>query len=103
MKNLITVLHLLADEAIRSAFDGAVQDAALMQSEITPSTQAQFGHYQCNSALKIAKALRISPREAAEKIVSCFSRRTLEGKEMISKLEVAGPGFINITLSNEKK
>jgi arginyl-tRNA synthetase len=98
MRNIISILFQKAENAIRSAFGTIVDDPKLLEAEVTPSTQAQFGDYQCNSALKIGKALRISPRDAAEKIVSYFDRND-EGKEMISKLGVAGPGFINLTIS----
>lgn len=94
MQNIISILFQKAEEAIRSAFSNAIEDKKLFEAEVTPSTQVQFGDYQCNSALKIGKALRLSPRDVAEKIVSHFDR-----SEMISKLEVAGPGFINITIS----
>jgi arginyl-tRNA synthetase len=89
MKNILSVLLHSAEAAIQAAF-GSALDPKLLEAEVTTSTQAD---YQCNSALKIAKALRIPPREAAEKIVAHFN-----AKEMISKLEIAGPGFINITL-----
>jgi len=67
--------------------------------EIRPSTQSHFGHYQCNSAMKLAKLLRTNPRLVAETIASYFDRHPLL---LIEKLEVAGPGFINITLNAEK-
>src|ERR1043165_5628423 len=98
MQNIISVLFQKAEEAINSAFGSIVEDPKLLEAEVTPSTQAQFGDYQCNSALKIGKSLRMPPREAAEKIVSHFDR-SFEGKEMIAKLEIAGPGFINISLA----
>lgn len=98
MHNIISVLSQKAEEAIRFAFENMIDDPKLLEAEVTISTQAQFGDYQCNSALKIGKALKTSPREIAEKIISHFDRN-FEGKEMISKLEVAGPGFINISIS----
>ncbi len=94
MQNLISVLQQKATDAIRAAFGADIEDPKLLESEITPSTQAQFGHYQCNSALKIAKLLGQSPRNAAQKIVIHFERG-----EMIDNIEIAGPGFINITLA----
>lgn len=63
-------------------------------SEITQSTQEQFGHYQCNSCLKIAKAYKKNPREVASSIVSL-----IETDPVFAKLEIAGPGFINITVA----
>jgi arginyl-tRNA synthetase len=99
MRNIISVLCLKAKDAIRCAFAAAIADPRLLEAEVTPGTQPQFGHYQCNSALKIGKALGIAPRLAAEKIVAHFDRGAPEGGEMVSRLEIAGPGFINITLS----
>ena len=93
MQNIITDLLKKTSDAIRLAFSDAITDPKLLESEVTPSTQAKFGHYQCNSALKIGKALNISPRAAAEKIAAHLDR-----SEMISDVEIAGPGFINITL-----
>jgi arginyl-tRNA synthetase len=98
VRNIITELLAKADAAILSAFGSLITDPKLLEAEVTPSTQAQFGHYQCNSALKIAKALGISPRAAAEKILCLFDRGAEDGSEMISHIQIAGPGFINITL-----
>lgn len=61
--------------------------------EITQSTQPQFGDYQCNNALKLAKELNLSPREVAQKIAAHYPKNSL-----IGKIEIAGPGFINLTL-----
>ncbi len=62
--------------------------------EIVTSSKEQFGHYQCNAAMPLAKELKMPPRQIAEKIVS-----NVEKGDEIHKLEIAGPGFINITLS----
>ncbi len=100
MQNIISDLAEKANNAIRLSFGGLTDDLDLLQAEVTGSTQPQFGHYQCNSALKVGKALRMSPRSAAEQILAHFDRAAADGSEMISKLEIAGPGFINITLSS---
>lgn len=60
--------------------------------EVTVSKQLEHGHYQCNSALKLSKLLKDSPRNIALKILP-------QGHPMISSCEIAGPGFINVTLS----
>jgi arginyl-tRNA synthetase len=98
MRNIISVLFEKAEDAIQSAFGTDVDDPKLLEAEVTPSTQPQFGDYQCNSALKIGKLLHTSPRDVAEKIIAHFNRN-VDGKEMISKLEIAGPGFINMTIA----
>lgn len=86
--NLSTRLETLFTQAIQAAFGEHVP------AEIAQSAEEKFGHYQCNSALKLSKQLRLNPRAVAEKIVSHVDKGS-----MISHLEIAGPGFINITLS----
>jgi arginyl-tRNA synthetase len=88
MENLNNLLEDKAREALSLAF-GRTDIAP----EITQSTQPQFGDYQCNNALKLAKELKLNPREVAQKIASHFEKNAL-----ISKIEIAGPGFINLTL-----
>lgn len=89
-----TLIHILQSQA-QKALEAAVgQD---VQPEITPSTQPQFGHYQCNNALKLAKELKKSPREVAQKIIDAWN----PDSAMIAKMEIAGPGFINIFLTPE--
>ena len=93
------ILHRLQQSltcAIKECFKGQLAEASsLLGAEITQVTQAQFGHYQCNNALKIAKEVKQNPRQCAEAIVDFMRSQNLE---MISKIEIAGPGFINITL-----
>lgn len=64
--------------------------------EVTRSTNARFGHYQCNSAMKLTKALNMAPRDIATKVLA-----ELQDDKDFAKCEIAGPGFINITLSNQ--
>lgn len=64
----------------------------LLIPEVVQTAQVQFGHYQCNNALKLAKELKKAPREVANIIA-----QHLNCSE-IAKIEIAGPGFINITL-----
>ena len=63
--------------------------------EITPSTNERFGHYQCNSAMKLTKLLKLPPRDISTKILNIVSADT----QTFEKVEIAGPGFINITLT----
>ncbi len=63
---------------------------------INEATKVEFGDYQYNGVMGLAKKLRKNPREIAQEVVSNIN---LDG--IISKVEVAGPGFINITLSDD--
>lgn len=66
--------------------------------EISQSTQDKFGHYQCNSAMKLSKLVNEKPREIADKLIGTLDRNGLHDDVMISELNVAGPGFINIII-----
>jgi len=85
-------------EELIERFTAAVQslDKTQIKAEVTPSTQERFGHYQCNSAMKLAKALGKNPREVASALVEKITCEPL-----IEGLELAGPGFINIRLKKE--
>ncbi len=93
-----TIAKRLEDQfrkALEEAFGEELADQkALLLPELTQATQAQFGHYQCNNALKLSKALKKNPRDIAKEIVSRIS------SPLIDKMEIAGPGFINITLNS---
>lgn len=54
------------------------------------------GDFSCNIAMQLAKALKDNPRNIAEKIAGC-----LKENQKIEKVEIAGPGFINIFLTKE--
>jgi len=58
--------------------------------------EPQFGDYATNVALQLAKPLGRSPRDIAGEIAG-----KLESVESIEKVDVAGPGFINLWLSDE--
>lgn len=90
MQSLNQSLADLFKEALIHSFP-EFKDAPL---EIVKSTQEKFGHYQFNNAMKMAKQLKTSPRDVAEKLVAHLPK-----EEMIEKCEIAGPGFINVTLS----
>ena len=100
MKNLVNIITQIASHAIAALYeDKEPKIHELLPAEITQSTQKQFGHYQCNSCLKLSKLLRISPRELALEVCEEIRKRTSD--KIIEKLEVAGPGFINIHLHPE--
>ncbi len=60
---------------------------------------SQFADYQSNAALPLAKALGRPPREIATAVAARLGSQA--GTGAIEKVEVSGPGFINITLRDE--
>ena len=63
---------------------------------ISDATKPEFGDYQFNGIMKLAKILKQNPRQIATNVVE-----HIDTTGMVSKVEVAGPGFINIWLNNE--
>jgi arginyl-tRNA synthetase len=63
---------------------------------ISLSNRANFGDYQANGVMGAAKKLKTNPRELATKVVEALD---LTG--IAEKVELAGPGFINIHLDQQ--
>jgi arginyl-tRNA synthetase len=78
----------------------AAQGAALPASiiEITPATNSKFGHYQCNSAMKLAKILSKPPIEIAKQLTAGILEQDNQTDQIYETVAIAGPGFINFTL-----
>ena len=65
-------------------------------AKVVTSTRDGVGHFQCNGAMPLAKFAKKAPFIIAEEIIE-----NIEDKSIFSKIEVAKPGFINMTLSAE--
>ncbi|WP_371192812.1 arginine--tRNA ligase [Glaciecola sp. SC05] len=63
---------------------------------LSKSTRPEFGEYQFNGAMALAKQLKKKPRDIAEDIL-----QAVELSDIADKCEIAGPGFINIHLSKK--
>jgi arginyl-tRNA synthetase len=84
-------LKLQLNMLIKEAFNKAGIDAEPIS--VTEATQPQFGDYQFNGAMALAKKLGKNPREIAANILEALDTSTV-----IQKAEIAGPGFINLWL-----
>ncbi|EBG1721305.1 arginine--tRNA ligase [Salmonella enterica] len=63
------------------------------EPQVRQSAKVQFGDYQANGMMAVAKKLGMAPRQLAEQVLTHMD---LSG--IASKVEIAGPGFINIFL-----
>ncbi|WP_297597076.1 arginine--tRNA ligase [uncultured Cetobacterium sp.] len=70
-------------------------DKDLKPIEITVATNEKFGDFQSNFAMMNSKIIGGNPRAIAENVVN-----NLVENEVIDKIEIAGPGFLNIFLKN---
>jgi arginyl-tRNA synthetase len=89
MTSLAAELSRIAGRAF--AAEGLSENFGLVQTSDRPDL-AQF---QCNGALAAAKAAKTNPRAIAEKIAA-----RLKAEAIFSKVEIAGPGFLNLDLTD---
>jgi arginyl-tRNA synthetase len=80
-------------QIVSGAFEAAFPGEDFSFVRVVPATDPKFGDYQCNDALKIAKKFKMNPREVAAKVAANIDSSL--------KVEIAGPGFLNLTVSPE--
>lgn len=88
-------IQAFLSEKIRQAMTAAGADVDY-DPLVRQSTQAQFGDYQVNGVMALAKKLRLSPRDLAQQVV-----QHLRLEDIAEKTDIAGPGFINIFLHHQ--
>ncbi|KRA33821.1 arginine--tRNA ligase [Rhodanobacter sp. Root627] len=89
-------LRELILQAIQALQDDATlpADLALPGFVIERARSREHGDFACNVAMLLAKPARAKPRELAEKLVAA-----LPANDLVAKVEIAGPGFINFFLA----
>jgi arginyl-tRNA synthetase len=75
----------------------AFADEGLSESfgEVKASDRPDLAQFQCNGALAAAKAAKANPREIAQRIAA-----RLTANPLFAKVEIAGPGFINLDVTD---
>jgi arginyl-tRNA synthetase len=63
---------------------------------------ASHGDVACNIAMQLAKQLKMNPRELATKLVAALLDNPA-GKHIVAAAEIAGPGFINLRVTDAAK
>ena len=85
---LIDILHDLSTQGILPA------DTDFSQITVEPPKDSRHGDMATNAAMVLSKSVETKPRELA-KIIS----ESLSQNEIVLSVDIAGPGFINISLS----
>lgn len=91
MSDPVVILSRRLLEAMRAVVGEALPPDA--DPMLAPSRNPQFGDFQANAAMGLAKRLGEKPRDLAQRIVD-----NLEIGDIAETPEIAGPGFINIRL-----
>ncbi|MDE1966399.1 MAG: arginine--tRNA ligase, partial [Patescibacteria group bacterium] len=88
------------EERIRQAVSEALREAVVadVAFSVERPTEAAHGDYAVNAAMAAAKAAGKNPRELANALAHKL-RAAL--RDAVSRVDIAGPGFINITLARD--
>ena len=97
------------ESQLRAAMDRAFPDAAAtarqagpgLDPQLAPASKPEFGDFQANGALPLAKPLGLPPRKIAEAVVEQL-KADPAFTELCQDPQIAGPGFINLTLKPER-
>ena len=91
-------MFVTLDEQIKSKFEKVFDELGLDKkyAVIKNSDRPDLSDFQCNAALALAKIEKKNPRQIAEDIVAKLSK-----DKDFEKISVDGPGFINLSLSND--
>ena len=83
---------------LKCGFEAAFPGNDFSKVKALPATDPKFGDFQCNDALASAKVLHLPPRKIAETV---YAKLMESRPAFIDKVELAGPGFLNITVSTD--
>ncbi|WP_132689200.1 arginine--tRNA ligase [Volucribacter psittacicida] len=89
----MNIQAILSDKITQAMIKAGADQSA--DALVRQSSKPQFGDYQANGIMAAAKKLGKNPREVAEQVL-----QQLDLSDIAEKLEIAGPGFINIFLAN---
>ncbi|MCP3671030.1 MAG: arginine--tRNA ligase [Gammaproteobacteria bacterium] len=90
------IQQLISQALVQIASDGLIPKDAIPEPIIERARDSQHGDFASNIAMVLAKVARSKPRDLAEKLVMA-----LPESAVVSKVEIAGPGFINFYLSSD--
>ena len=101
-------LYKILEEQVRSALAIAFPEEALsaekeghsLNPQLVRATKPEFGDFQVNGALTLAKTLKKPPQQIANaKITHLLSNKNFN--DLCNPPKIAGPGFINITIQKK--
>ena len=89
-----------AIDTLRTALKGIIEEEGLawpVKTVIEPPRDPKHGDLSVNSAMLLAKEAKANPRELAQK----FAQKLVERCPDVAHAEAAGPGFCNVTFTQD--
>jgi arginyl-tRNA synthetase len=100
-ETLESQLRVAMERAFPAAAAAAQQAGSGLDPQLAPASKPEFGDFQANGALPLAKPLGLPPRKIAEAVVEQLKADPVFA-ELCLEPQIAGPGFINLTLKPER-
>jgi arginyl-tRNA synthetase len=97
---MLSVLDALNGQLL-AAMERAFPELTDPDPQLVPASKPEFGDFQANGALPLAKALKQAPRQIAAAIVEQLAADPAFAS-LCEPPQIAGPGFINLTLRPER-
>ncbi|OGV43338.1 MAG: arginine--tRNA ligase [Lentisphaerae bacterium GWF2_57_35] len=94
MMTVVNELSTWMSAAFQQVYPAA--DLSQVKLDVVPTADEQFGDYQCNAAMGLARLLKMKPRDIAQAVVDGVAK-----PDCVERLEVAGAGFLNFYLKAE--
>ena len=94
----MTTIKSILNEQVGNALC-RVSSIEQCKANVITASRPEFGDYQANGIMKVAKRLKQSPRELAAAVVTFLEKKNIS---LVESYEIAGPGFINIRLKNSE-
>ena len=90
------LINLIQSALTQLIQQGDLPEIDLPDVQIERTKDKSHGDFACNIAMMLAKPSKMNPRQIATKLVE-----VIDNTSFITKIDIAGPGFINFTLSAE--
>jgi arginyl-tRNA synthetase len=105
---MLSILHELndrlqgaLDQAFPAAAAAAEAEGTALDAQLGPASKPEFGDFQANGALALAKRLGLQPRVIATALVEKLEAAA-GFSDLCERPQIAGPGFINLTIKPER-
>jgi arginyl-tRNA synthetase len=86
------------DVIVQAAMEAAPSSFSRADAMVAPATKPEFGDYQVNAAMGLARSLQLNPRDCAAQILQRLQPRI---DAYMQRAEIAGPGFINVKFRHD--
>lgn len=91
-------LHHQLQTLVRAMLDEVGDSDELPEFALEIPRRSDHGDFACNAAMQLAGRLRRPPREIAEQL----SARLVPASDLVERVEIAGPGFLNLWLAGSR-